>query len=94
MIFSQINVDTDIILAVDVACGMVINLFNFFRHYKSPPFHTVIRIHLISLSYHILVFCHLILVNLMLMLIADITLFCILYVEYCSFQKNVSSETI
>jgi len=28
---------------------------NFFRHYKSPPFHTVIRIHLISLSYHILV---------------------------------------
>jgi len=25
-----------------------------FRHYKSP-FHTVIRIHLISLSYHILV---------------------------------------
>jgi len=24
--------------------------------YKSPPFHTVIRIHLISLSYHILVF--------------------------------------
>jgi len=24
-------------------------------HYKSPPFHTVIRIHLISLSYHILV---------------------------------------
>jgi len=33
----------------------VINLFKFFRHYKSPPFHTVIRIHLISLSYHILV---------------------------------------
>jgi len=31
------------------------NLFNFFRHYKSPPFHTVIRVHLISLSYHILV---------------------------------------
>jgi len=26
------------------------------RYYKSPPFHTVIRIHLISLSYHILVF--------------------------------------
>jgi len=26
-----------------------------FRHYKSPPFHTVIRIHLISLSFHILV---------------------------------------
>jgi len=26
-----------------------------FRHYKSAPFHTVIRIHLISLSYHILV---------------------------------------
>jgi len=23
-------------------------LFNFFRHYKSPPFHTVIRIHRIS----------------------------------------------
>jgi len=34
---------------------VVINLFNFFRHYKSPPFHTVIRIHLISLLYHILV---------------------------------------
>jgi len=34
---------------------------NFFRHYKSP-FHIVIRIHLISLSHHILVFCHLILV--------------------------------
>jgi len=33
---------------------VVINLFNFFSHYKSP-FHTVIRIHLISLSYHILV---------------------------------------
>jgi len=28
-------------------------LFNFFRHYKSPPFHFLIRIHLISLSYHI-----------------------------------------
>jgi len=34
---------------------MVINFFNFFRHYKCPPFHTVIRIHLFSLSYHILV---------------------------------------
>jgi len=34
---------------------VVINLFNFFRHYKSPPFHTVIRIHLISLSCPILV---------------------------------------
>jgi len=34
---------------------VVINVFNFFRPYKSPPFHTVIRIHLISLSYHILV---------------------------------------
>jgi len=33
-----------------------------FRHFKSPLTHTVIRIHLISLSYHILVFCHLILV--------------------------------
>jgi len=33
---------------------VVINLFNFFRHYKSP-FHILIRIHLISLSYHILV---------------------------------------
>jgi len=32
----------------------VINLFNFFRLFKSSPFHTVIRIHLISLSYHIL----------------------------------------
>jgi len=30
-------------------------MFNFFRHYKSPPFHSVIRIHLISFSYHILV---------------------------------------
>jgi len=30
-------------------------LCNFFRHYKSPSFHSVIRIHLISLSYHILV---------------------------------------
>jgi len=28
-------------------------LFNFFRHYKSPPFHFLIRIYLISLSYHI-----------------------------------------
>jgi len=28
---------------------------NFFKDYKSPPFHSVIRIHLISLSYHILV---------------------------------------
>jgi len=34
---------------------MVIILFNFFRHYTSPPFHTVIRVHLISLSNHILV---------------------------------------
>jgi len=34
---------------------VVINLFNFFRH-LSPLFHTVIRMHLISLSYHILVF--------------------------------------
>jgi len=42
-----------------------INLFNIFRNYKSPPFDTIIRIHLISidsLSYHIFVFCHLILV--------------------------------
>jgi len=31
---------------------MVINLFNFFRHSKSPPFHTVIRIQLTSLLYH------------------------------------------
>jgi len=31
------------------------NLFNFFRQYKSPPFHTVIRIQLNWLSYHILV---------------------------------------
>jgi len=30
-----------------------------FLGYKSPPFHTyVLRIHLISLSYHILVICH------------------------------------
>jgi len=34
---------------------VVINLFNFCKQYKSPPFHTIIRIHLISLSYHILV---------------------------------------
>jgi len=34
---------------------VVINLFTFFRHCKSPPFHTVVRIHLFSLSYHILV---------------------------------------
>jgi len=40
---------------------VVINLFNFFTLYKSPPFHTFIRIHLISLSYHILTFCSLIL---------------------------------
>jgi len=33
----------------------VINLFNFFRQFKSSPFHIVIPIHLISLSYHILV---------------------------------------
>jgi len=32
---------------------VVINLFNFFRHYKFPPFHFLILIHLISLSYHI-----------------------------------------
>jgi len=30
-------------------------MFNYFKHYKSPSFHTVIHIHLISLSYHILV---------------------------------------
>jgi len=41
---------------------VVINLFNFFRHYKSPPFHIVIRIHLISLSYILVFFSHLILV--------------------------------
>jgi len=34
---------------------VVINFFNFFKHYKTPPFHTVIRIHLISLSNRILV---------------------------------------
>jgi len=34
---------------------MVINFFNLFGHYKSPPFHSVICIHLISLSYHIVV---------------------------------------
>jgi len=32
---------------------VIINVFNFFRHYKSPPFHFLIRIRLISLSYHI-----------------------------------------
>jgi len=35
---------------------VVINLFKFFRHYKWPPFHTAIRIHLISLPSHTLVF--------------------------------------
>jgi len=34
---------------------VVINLFNFCWHYKSPPFHTVIHNHLNSLSYYILV---------------------------------------
>jgi len=34
---------------------VVINLFHFFSHYKSSPFHTIIRIHLILLSYRILV---------------------------------------
>jgi len=29
-------------------------MLNSFRHYKPPPFHTVIRIHLISLSYRII----------------------------------------
>jgi len=39
-----------------------IHLFvQLFRHYNSPIFRTVIRVHLISLSCHILVFCHLIL---------------------------------
>jgi len=33
-----------------------IKVFNYYRHHKSPLFHTVIRIHLISLSCHILVF--------------------------------------
>jgi len=44
-----------VIWLVSVSEYVVNNLFNFFRHNKSPPFHTVIRIHLISLSYHILV---------------------------------------
>jgi len=44
-----------VIWLVSVYDYVVINLFNFFRHYKSHPFHTVIRIHLILLSYHILV---------------------------------------
>jgi len=34
---------------------VVINVFNFKEHYKSPPFHTVIRIHFVSLISHILV---------------------------------------
>jgi len=40
-----------------------------FRHYESPPFHTVIRIHLISLSRNILIFVpsHLIYIEQMLM---------------------------
>jgi len=29
----------------------LINLFNFLRHYKSPPFHIVTRIHLVIISY-------------------------------------------
>jgi len=69
----RINNDIDIRFNVNTHClwrqtwyiinYIIINLFNFFRYYKSPPSHTVIRIHLISLSYHILVFfSHLILV--------------------------------
>jgi len=34
----------------------VVYLFNFFRHYKSPPFRTVFCIHLIRYFSHILVF--------------------------------------
>jgi len=34
---------------VSVYDELVVNLFNFFRHFKSPLFHTVIRVHLISL---------------------------------------------
>jgi len=30
---------------------VVINVFNFFGHYKSLPFHAVIRIHLVIISY-------------------------------------------
>jgi len=44
-----------VIWLVSIYEWVVNNLFNFFRHYKSPPFHSVIRIHRISLSYHILV---------------------------------------
>jgi len=50
-----------------------INLFNIIRHYKSPQFHTVIRIHLISLSLHILISpSHFISMGKMLMLILKI----------------------
>jgi len=42
------------ILFVRVYAQVFINLFNFFRHYKSDPMRTVIRIHLISLSSHLL----------------------------------------
>jgi len=59
-LFSFIFIYLYFILMVCVYELVVINLFNFFRHYKLPPFHTVIRIHLISSLYHILVVCHLV----------------------------------
>jgi len=73
---------------------VVINLFNFFRPYKSPPFHTVIRIHLISLSYYILV-------NLsshfssmeqmfMLMLVFFSWMFCNISSRYWAIDRSVS----
>jgi len=46
------------LVSVYVLTKCVFNLFNFFWHYKSPPLPTVIRIRIISLSCHILVFCH------------------------------------
>jgi len=56
--------------------NVVIKFFNSFRHYKSPPFHTVIRIHLTSLSYHILVIfpSHFSSMEQMLMLMLTVTL--------------------
>jgi len=51
---SQLSTFQIYLRAVGNVSSVVINLFNFFRHYKSPPFHTVVRIHRISLSYHIL----------------------------------------
>jgi len=72
------------------------NLFNFLRHFKSPPFHSVIRIRLISLSYHILVILpsHFCSMEQMLMLYAGVKNMAKAYISHPGSSKRLSMQNV